>query len=152
MVRVAQFAAAVALLASSTGVPSYAQDASSLAGTWTTTSGRYMFWNKNTLDVPEDLVITVQIDTSKFPSIFVTMTEEFQPGAFAGWHGGEQIQGSLTFDAVGVVSFDGRQVHIADVLDTTRWFCDVRGDDVLQCLATEAGERALSGRITLKKQ
>lgn len=152
MSRVVQFATAIALLAFSFAVPCHAHDKSNLAGTWVTTSGSYMFWNRKTLDVPEDLVITVEIDASNFPSLFITMTEEFHPDAFAGWHGAKQIEGSLTFEAVGVVSFDGGQIHIADVVDTTRWFCDVRGYDVLECLATEPGERALSGRITLKKR
>ena len=80
------------------------------------------------------------------------MTEEFALDAFAGWHGTEQIQGTSTFEAVGVVSFDDTQIHIADVFDTTRWFCDVRGFDRLECLASEAGERALFGRIALTKQ
>ena len=153
MAKAVRSVAAIALLATSHIAPSNAQDAGgALAGTWVTTSGSYLFWNRETLDVPEDLVITVEIDASHFPSLFITMTEEFHPDAFAGWHGAEQIQGSLTFEAVGVVSFDGLKVHIADVVDTTRWFCDVRDGDVLECLATEAGERALSGRITLQKQ
>lgn len=132
--------------------PAFARDAAEFAGKWVTTDGNYLFWNKETLDVPKDLVITLEIDAEAFPSLFVTMTEEFAPDAFAGWHGADQIQGSLTFEALGIVSFDGSKVHIADVFDTTRWFCEIRETDVLECLATEPGERALSGRISLKKQ
>jgi len=152
MARATQIVAAATLLVTSHVVPANAQDPGAFAGTWVTTSGSYLFWNRETLDVPEDLVITVEIDASDFPTLFITMTEEFHPDAFAGWHGAEQIQGSLTFEAIGVVSFDGLQVHIADVFDTTRWFCDLRGSDILDCLATEAGERAVSGRISLQRQ
>ena len=152
MARATQIVAATALLVTSHVIPANAQDPGAFAGTWVTTSGSYLFWNRETLDVPEDLVITLEIDAGDFPSLFITMTEEFHPDAFAGWHGADQIQGSLTFEAVGVVSFDGLHVHISDVFDTTRWFCDVRGSDVLECLATEAGERALAGRISLQKQ
>lgn len=152
MAKLASFIGAAVLLILCQTVSVHSRDAQSLSGTWVTTDGSYMFWNRKTLDVPKDLVITLEIDSSNFPSLFVTMTEEFAPDAFAGWHGTEQIQGALTFEAVGVVSFDGQQVHIADVFDTTRWFCDIRGFDRLECLATEAGERALSGRIALTKQ
>lgn len=152
MAKASGMVAAIALLATSHVAPANAQDAGAFAGTWVTTSGSYQFWNRETLILPEDLVITVEVDASDFPTLFITMTEEFHPDAFAGWHGADQIQGSLNFEAVGVVSFDGLRVHIADVFDTTRWFCDIRGSDVLECLATEAGERALAGRITLEKQ
>ena len=152
MVRSASFLGTAVFLILFLTVSGHSRDARSLGGTWVTTDGSYMFWNRQTLDVPKDLVITLEIDTTNFPSLFITMTEEFAPDAFAGWHGSEQIQGALTFEAVGVVSFDGHKIHIADVFDTTRWFCDIRGFDRLECLATEAGERALSGRIALTKQ
>jgi|GEM_PF-4147651 len=132
-------------------MPASAADDFKAGGHWTAEKGKFIFFHRETVSVPDELEIDVVIDDSHHPALFVTMTETYVPGASAGYHVNERIVEKKTFDVVGAVSYADGRIVLGDVDDTTVWSCDIEAADRMTCLAVEPGARAVSGSIVLTR-
>ncbi len=128
-----------------------AADGFAAGGHWVAERGMFIFFNQETVSVPDELQIDIEIDDSNHPALFIKMTETYIPGASTGYHVDERIVKAKTFNVVGAVSYANDRIVWGDVDDTTVWSCDIVSVDRLVCLASEPGVHAVSGSIVLTR-
>ncbi len=132
--------------------PAIAQEPFKAGGHWVAEKGKFIFFSKETVSVPDELQIDVEIDDTDHPVLYITMTETYEPGASAGYHVEKRIVEKKTFNVVGAVSYAGDRIVWGDVEDTTVWNCNVETPERLECLAIEPGDFAVSGAIILTRK
>ena len=102
-----------------------AADGFAAGGHWVAERGMFIFFNQETVSVPNELQIDIEIDDSNHPALFIKMTETYIPGASTGYHVDERIVKAKTFNVVGAVSYANDRIVWGDVDDTTVWSCDI---------------------------
>lgn len=115
-----------------------------LTGVWT---GPYQVIRSNGR---AEGVLTLEVTEQDGPLLRIEKSWEVAPGGAPGDVGGELVT-RATEQLVGVVGFDGREVHFAEQGDGGVYSGRLTGPDTLELLYVESGHQATAYRLVMTR-